>query len=102
MVHCGYDPSGALGTNYKSGDNWKNIKYNLWPRPKPYYEGRKVNAFNGFSAGKGHLADAKAAVNTGLAGAKSAFQHNGKSIHDSGDSCGSSAGSATHAKTRSS
>ena len=23
MVHCGYDPSGALGTNYRRGDNWK-------------------------------------------------------------------------------
>jgi hypothetical protein len=29
MVHCGYDPSGALGTNYQSGDNWKNFKYNF-------------------------------------------------------------------------
>ncbi len=76
MVHCGYDPSGALGTNYKSGDTWKNIKYNFGPKPKPYYEGRKVNAFTGFSIGKGHLAEAKAAVKSGLAGAKSAFQNN--------------------------
>ena len=29
MVHCGYDPSGALGTNYQRGDNWKNIKFNF-------------------------------------------------------------------------
>src|SRR5262245_62043037 len=35
MVHCGYDPSGALGTNYQRGDNWKNFKYNFGPRPKP-------------------------------------------------------------------
>src|SRR6266571_4253494 len=70
MMHCGYDPSGALGTNYQRGDNWKNIKYNFWPRPKPYHEGRKVNAFNGVSAGKGHLAEAKAAVKVGLVGAK--------------------------------
>jgi len=76
MVHCGYDPSGALGTNYQRGDNWKNIKYNFGARPKPYYEGRKVNAFTGFSIGKGHLAEAKAAINNPLAGAKSAFQHN--------------------------
>ena len=76
MVHCGYDPSGALGTNFQRGDNWKNFKYNFWPKPKPYYEGGKVNAFNGFSIGKGHLAEAKAAINTGLAGAKSAFQSN--------------------------
>src|SRR6516162_7990542 len=77
MVHCGYDPSGALGTNYQRGDNWKNIKYNFFPRPRPFYEGRRVNAFNGFSAGKGHLAEAKAAVKAGLAGAKSVFQNNG-------------------------
>src|SRR5436190_2649354 len=76
MVHCGYDPSGALGTNFQRGDNWKNFKYNFWPRPKPYYEGRTINAFNGVSIGKGHLAEAKAAINTGLAGAKSAFQSN--------------------------
>src|SRR5437016_4130636 len=62
MVHCGYDPSGALGTNYQRGDDWKNIRYNFAPKPQPYYEGRKVNAFNGFSAGKGHLAEAKAAL----------------------------------------
>src|SRR5207253_3374251 len=49
MVHCGYDPSGALGTNFQRGDNWKNFKYNFWPKPKPFHEGRKVNAFNGFS-----------------------------------------------------
>jgi len=87
MVHCGYDPSGALGTNYKRGDNWKNFRYNFSPRPKPYYEGRNVNAFNGVSAGKGHLAEAKAAINTGLAGAKSAFQ-NHTSQGNAGGSCG--------------
>jgi len=64
MVHCGYDPSAALGTNYQRGDNWKNIKYNFGAKPKPYYEGRKVNAFNGVSIGKGHLAEAKAAINS--------------------------------------
>ncbi len=47
MVHCGYDPSGALGTNYKCGDTLKNIIYNFSPRPKPAAEGAKVNAFNG-------------------------------------------------------
>jgi hypothetical protein len=64
MVHCGYDPSGALGTNYRRGDNWKNFRYNFWPRPKPYLEGRSVQAFNGVSIGKGHLAEAKAALRT--------------------------------------
>ena len=86
MVHCGYDPSGALGTNFKRGDNWKNFKYNFWPRPKPYYEGRNIAAFNGFSAGKGHLAEAKAAVKSGLAGARSAYQNKGQT---EGGSCGS-------------
>jgi MoaA/NifB/PqqE/SkfB family radical SAM enzyme len=63
MVHCGYDPSGALGTNYRSGDHWKNFKYNFWPRPLRCQDGHQVNAFNGASVGKGHLAEAKAAVN---------------------------------------
>ena len=64
MMHCGYDPSGALGTNYQRGDNWKNIKYNFGARPKPYARGHEVNAFNGASIGKGHLAEAKAAINS--------------------------------------
>jgi hypothetical protein len=64
MVHCGYDPSGALGTNYQRGDNWKNVKYNFGPKPKPYLAGRDVKAFNGVSIGKGHLAEAKAAINS--------------------------------------
>jgi len=86
MVHCGYDPSGALGTNYQRGDTWKNIRYNFAARPKPYTAGRQVKAFNGFSIGKGHLAEANAAINAGLAGAKSAFQNNGNK-GDSGGAC---------------
>ncbi len=91
MVHCGYDPSGALGTNYKAGDNWKNFRYNFWPRPAPSVEGAKVVAFNGASVGKGHLAEAKAAVNNGLKGAKSAFQNNGhdEPANGNGGGCGS-------------
>jgi MoaA/NifB/PqqE/SkfB family radical SAM enzyme len=68
MMHCGYDPSGALGTNAKFGDTWKNIAYNFGAKPRPYYEGRSVNAFNGVSIGKGHLAEAKAAINTSASG----------------------------------
>ncbi len=99
LVHCGYDPSGALGTNYQRGDNWKNFKYNFAARPKPYADGGRVNAYNGASIGKGHLAEAKAAVNSGLAGAKSAFARGGSGVHDavgaveatstSGGGCGS-------------
>jgi hypothetical protein len=88
MMHCGYDPSGALGTNYQPGDHWKNIRYNFAPRPKPYTAGRQVKAFNGVSIGKGHLAEARAAINNGLAGAKSAFQNNGNN-GSAGGSCGS-------------
>jgi len=92
MVHCGYDPSGALGTNYKSGDTWKNIRYNFGAKPKPYREGQKVNAYNGFSIGKGHLAEAKAAINSPRAamnGAQSVFFRKEEShSHEDGGSCG--------------
>ena len=58
-------PSGALGTsNYQRGDTWKNLKYNFSPRPARYERGWEVQAFNGFSIGKGHLAPAKAALHT--------------------------------------
>jgi MoaA/NifB/PqqE/SkfB family radical SAM enzyme len=50
--------------NYQRGDNWKNFVYNFAPRPKPYADGHEVKAFNGFSIGKGHLAEAKAAINS--------------------------------------
>jgi hypothetical protein len=83
MVHCGYDPSAALGRNYQPGDNWKNIKYNFGAKPKPYLEGRNVKAFNGVSIGKGHLAEAKAAINSPRALA------NGLVAEAAGSSCGS-------------
>jgi hopanoid biosynthesis associated radical SAM protein HpnH len=88
MVHCGYDPSAALGRNYQRGDNWKNIKYNFGPKPKPYYEGRNVKAFNGVSIGKGHLAEAKAAINSPRALA------NGLVPENTGTSCSSGGGSS--------
>ncbi|HAM73696.1 MAG TPA: DUF3463 domain-containing protein [Verrucomicrobiales bacterium] len=85
MVHCGYDPSGALGTNYQRGDNWKNFKYNFASKPLPYAAGDKVVAFNGASIGKGHLAEAKAAVKGELSGARSVFQRNGHHDHSEGE-----------------
>lgn len=69
MVHCGYDPSGALGTSYQRGDHWKNFKYNFWPRPPRDERGHEVNAYNGFSMGKGHLAEAREALKTKQTGA---------------------------------
>jgi hypothetical protein len=62
MVHCGYDPSGALGTSYRPGDHWKNFKYNFSPRPPRFAHGDTVTAFNGYSVGKGHLAEAQAVL----------------------------------------
>ena len=62
MVHCGYDPSGALGVDYQRGDTWKNIAYNFGPKPKPSAPIDPSMVFNGFSIGKGHLAEAKAAL----------------------------------------
>ncbi|MBL9127331.1 MAG: hypothetical protein JNL97_06780, partial [Verrucomicrobiales bacterium] len=91
--HCGYDPSGALGTNYRSGDNWKNFKYNFWPKPAPFAEGHAVKAFNGVYIGKGHLAEAKAVVNRELAGAKSAFARGGNDVSATSTSASAPAGS---------
>lgn len=92
MVHCGYDPSGALGTNYRRGDNWKNFRYNFGSKPKPYALGHQVVAFNGASIGKGHLAEAKKAINdkeNGLKGAQSAFQRSDSKPASSSGGCGS-------------
>jgi hypothetical protein len=92
MVHCGYDPSGALGTNFKRGDNWKNFTYNFGPKPKPYRKGLEVKAFNGVSIGKGHLAEAKAAINSPRAamnGAQAAFTRREEPAATAGGGCGS-------------
>src|ERR1041385_8419314 len=91
MMHCGYEQSGALGTNYQRGDNWKVIKFNFGPKPKPYYAGRSVQAFNGVSIGKGHLAEAKAAINS-RDRAQSAFSRRDETA-DHGNGHGSSCGS---------
>jgi hopanoid biosynthesis associated radical SAM protein HpnH len=94
MVHCGYDPSGALGTNYQRGDNWKNFKYNFGAKPKPYPASAELTkrAFNGASIGKGHLAEAKAAINSPRAamnGAQSVFQRREEPHAQNGNgSCG--------------
>jgi hypothetical protein len=77
MVHCGYDPSGALGTNYQRGDNWKNFKYNFSPKPQPYRQGATVQAFNGVSIGKGHLAKAQVAAEATAADTRNGAPHVG-------------------------
>ena len=60
MVHCGYDPSGALSP--KLSDGIKNAVYNFGPKPAPYAQGDQVDVFNGCTVGRGHLAEAKAAI----------------------------------------
>jgi MoaA/NifB/PqqE/SkfB family radical SAM enzyme len=55
MMHCGYEPTASLGINAKTGDTWKTVAFNFGARPKPIPEGREVQAFNGVSAGQGHL-----------------------------------------------
>ncbi|MSU59995.1 MAG: DUF3463 domain-containing protein [Pedosphaera sp.] len=96
MVHCGYDPSGALGTNYQRGDNWKNLKYNFGAKPKPYPANPELTkrAFNGVTIGKGHLAEANAAINSPRAamnGAQAAFSRKEEAQHHEahvGSHCG--------------
>jgi MoaA/NifB/PqqE/SkfB family radical SAM enzyme len=61
MVHCGYEPTASLGLEAKSGDTWKNIKYNFGAKPKPVAEGAEVNAYTGVSCGNGHISGQKKA-----------------------------------------
>ena len=91
MVHCGYDPSGALGTSYQPGDNWKNFKYNFGAKPKPFPATSELTqrAFNGVTIGKGHLATAQAAVTSPAAGARGAFSAKEQHEEHVGTFCGS-------------
>jgi len=98
MVHCGYDPSGALGTNYQRGDNWKNFSYNFGSKPKPYPASPELatTAFNGMTIGKGHLSEAKAALNSPRAamnGAQAAFSRKDEAAHNHEDHVGTFCGS---------
>jgi len=90
MVHCGYDPSGALGTNYQGGDTWKNIKYNFGSKPRPtrYSPELEKRAFNGFTIGKGHLAEARAAISSPAAGARGAYTRAEEQSAHVGSHCG--------------
>jgi MoaA/NifB/PqqE/SkfB family radical SAM enzyme len=53
MMHCGYEPTAALGIDAKPGDLWKTIKFNFGARPVGD-PGARVDAFNGVTAGNGH------------------------------------------------
>jgi hypothetical protein len=81
MVHCGYDPSGALSS--KPRDTWLNFKYNFLPRPAAFAHSPELEraAYNGVSIGKGHLAEAKEAVSRELSSSQSVYQRNGHHDH---------------------
>jgi hypothetical protein len=102
MVHCGYDPSGALGTNYQRGDNWKNFKYNFGAKPKPFPFSPELEkrVYNGVSIGKGHLAEAKAAINSPAAGAKGAFSRKEDEHMHVGSDCGTNESNAKNDDVR--
>ena len=53
MTQCGFEPSGALSS--RLDDTWKNFIYNFAGKPKPNGRGKTVNAYNGVTAGKGHI-----------------------------------------------
>lgn len=54
MVHCGYEPSGALGIEARPGDLWANIAFTFGPKPRRRELGAGVDPFDGVSAGRGH------------------------------------------------
>ena len=61
MMNCGYEPSAALGIGAQPGDTWKTIKFNFGPKPAGT-PNADVEAFNGVTAGKGHLTGSKTAA----------------------------------------
>ncbi len=54
MMNCGYEPTAALGIGAQSGDTWKTIKFNFGRKPAGAPDS-EVEAFDGVTAGKGHL-----------------------------------------------
>jgi len=54
MMHCGYEPTASLGLQAKPGDLLKTIKFNFGTKPKGTPDS-EVDAFNGVTAGHGHL-----------------------------------------------
>ncbi len=54
MMNCGYEPTAALGIGARPGDTWKTIKFNFGRKPEGTPDS-EVLAFDGVTAGKGHL-----------------------------------------------
>ena len=55
MTHCGYEPTPSLGIDTQRGDTWKLIRYNFGQKPTPVTDASHVDAYNGVTAGHGHL-----------------------------------------------
>jgi hopanoid biosynthesis associated radical SAM protein HpnH len=55
MTHCGYEPTPSLGIDTQRGDTWKLIRYNFGQKPPPVTDASHVDAYNGVTAGHGHL-----------------------------------------------
>jgi hypothetical protein len=90
MMHSGFEPTAALSSSL--GDSWKNLKYNFGSKPQPYPASPELakRAYNGVSIGKGHLAEAKAAINSPRAamnGAQAAYMRK-ETAHDHGGTGG--------------
>jgi MoaA/NifB/PqqE/SkfB family radical SAM enzyme len=87
MMHSGFEPSGALSGSL--ADGWKNFKYNFGAKPKPFPASPELakRAYNGVTIGKGHLAEAKAAINSPAAGARGAFANEVHHEAHIGSSC---------------
>lgn len=62
MVHCGFEPSGALGIDAQPGDTWANIRFNFGTKPAWRECGSQVQAFNGVSAQRGHKTGKPASI----------------------------------------
>lgn len=60
-----------------------NLKFNFGPRPARWPSSPELEkaAFNGASVGRGHLAEAQAAVQREMSGARSVYQRNGDHDH---------------------
>ena len=54
MMNCGYEPTAALGIGARPGDMWKTIKFNFGTKPAGT-PNAEIEAFDGVTAGKGHL-----------------------------------------------
>lgn len=63
MVHCGYEPTASLGLQARRGDTWKTIRFNFGAKPLAS-GGEQVVAFNGVSAGNGHMKKAEECLAT--------------------------------------